>query len=366
MSRRGVVVGLAALAALASACGSGDESSEDSPGATANAVALTSVSGTVWVANEGAGSLSGLDARTGAERVTVTGVPSPHNVQASADGQTVWAVTGSDQLLAVSAESLRLEHVAPTDMAPAHVVGVPSGGVVVTASDQPSLYTYDAALRPVRRIPLAGKPHGVRLSADGSVAVVANTGAGTLDVVDPVQGVVRTRVQVGQGPVQAAVSPDGAIGWVTLAKTSEVARVDLARGRVTHRARVPSSPAQLFLTSVGTLLVANQGAPEAPGSTLSVLDASTLAETARVQVGSGPHGVVADPAGRFAWVTNMVDGTVSTVDLSLGTQVGVTRVGARPNGVSWSPHVLPGTDRRVSLKVPGREDRDGHSHGSGH
>lgn len=360
MVRRRFVVALV-VAIGVGGCGAGGTVTAPSPSPTA--LARTTVQGTVWVANEGDGSLTAVDARTGTSSVTVEGVPSPHNVQASTDGRTVWAVTASDQLLSVSTQSLRLEHVAPTDMAPAHVVGVPGGGVVVTSSAQPSLYTYDGALRPVRRIPLTGKPHGVRLSEDGAVAVVANTGAGTLDVVDASLGAVRTRVRVGASPVQVAVSPDGAVGWVTLAGTGEVARVDLVGGRVTHRAKVPSAPAQLFLTSTGALLVANQGTDDQPGSTLSVLDAATLRESALVQVGSQPHGVVAHPGGRYAWVTNMGDGTVSTVDLSSATEVAVTPVGDHPNGVSWSPGATTSRTPRVALTVPQREDRAGHSHG---
>jgi YVTN family beta-propeller protein len=130
---------------------------------------------------------------------------------------------------------------------------------------------------------------------------------------------------------------------------------------------VPNAPAQVFLTTTGRLLVANQGTKHQPGTTLSVLDAATLHEVSRVDVGSGPHGVVAEPAGRFAWVTNQFDGTVSTVDLVALSRVAVTTVGANPNGVSFSTTTMRGSSpRQVSVSVPPREDRGEHSHSSGH
>ncbi|MFZ5871029.1 MAG: YncE family protein [Actinomycetota bacterium] len=173
---------------------------------------------------------------------------------------------------------------AATDSHPAHVVGTPDGGVLVTSSGQPSLFTYDARLRPRSRTELDGAPHGLRLSADGGTAVVANTGAGTLDVVAVTSGAVRDRVDVGPGPVQAAVSPDGRWAWASVAR--QVVEVDLAAAAVVERSTVDAAPAQVFLTSTGRLLVAGQGDEGAPGSTLTVLDASTLERLAEVEVGS--------------------------------------------------------------------------------
>lgn len=362
--RRIALVALVALAAtLAASC------SPSSPGRgdyvqPAEHPAETSVAGSVWVANEGGNSLSVLDAKTGSVRTTVSGVPAPHNVQASADGTTVWTVTGSDLVVAVGADRVELEAVAPTDSHPAHVVAAPDGQVLVTSSGQPSVYTYDSMLRPLQRTPLTGAPHGLRLSADGRTAVVANTDAGTVDVLDRVSGAVRSRVSAGPGPVQTAVSPDGRWAYASVSGARQVVRIDLAKGSVTTRQSLPAAPAQVFLTGSGTLLVANQGTPEMPGSTLSLLDAETLSVEAEIEVGAGPHGVVSDPAGRFAWVSNLYDGTVSVVDLGARRVTGTVMVGKSPNGITFSPKTIQaGVAKHVGLELPQREDRGGHDHG---
>lgn len=334
--------------------------------AAAPAVAAQIPAGAVWVADEGGNSLTVLDAGTGEVRATVSGVPAPHNVQASPDGTSVYAVSGGNQLLSLTAARAEVTGLALTDRHPAHVVAAEDGTVLVTASEQPSLYAYDARLRPVRRVSLDGAPHGLRISADGRTAVVANTGAGTVDVVDTTTGAVTGRVAVGPSPVQVAVSPDGAVAYASVSGTREVVRVDLATGQVVDRRAVPAAPAQVHLTPDGLLLVANQGDEASPGSTLSVLDAATLEVRAEIPVGAGPHGITVDGGGSFAWVTNVYDDSVSMVDLQALRTVRTATVGDAPNGISFTPVPLEADVDDVRLELPAREDGpDGHDHGGG-
>jgi YVTN family beta-propeller protein len=308
-------------------------------------------SGSVWVADEAGNSLTVLDAPTGAPMATFVGLPAPHNVQAGADGKVVWAVSGSNQVLALDVASLQVTAMAPTDRHPAHVVADAGGRVHVTSSGQPSLYTYDAQLRPIRRTRLSGAPHGLRIDAAGRTAVVANTGAGTVDVVDLAAGRIQHTIAVGQQPVQVALDAAGEVAHVSLAGSHEVVRVDLRTRAITHRATVPAAPAQVLL--VGDLVLsADQGTQQAPGNTVSVLRADDLKLLARVKVGSGPHGLTADAAGRRLWVTNTFDDSITEVDLATRAVVRTVRVGDAPNGISFSPtSVRPAGTIRLELPM---------------
>ncbi|WP_258725244.1 YncE family protein [Cellulomonas sp. NS3] len=117
------------------------------PTPSAETPAPTGVTGTVWVANEGEGTLTAIDADSGQVLTTVTGIPSPHNVQTSPDGSTVWAVSGHNKaLVALDAESYELRGTAATGTSPVHVVLTPDGSsVYVTNSGEDSLDRYDAA-----------------------------------------------------------------------------------------------------------------------------------------------------------------------------------------------------------------------------
>jgi DNA-binding beta-propeller fold protein YncE len=310
----------------------------------------------VWVANEGSDSLTVLDGSSGSDLATLAGILAPHNVQEAAEGNAVWALSGGDQVVALDAESLKVTALGQTDKHPAHVVADRAGNVYVSASGQPSMYAYDARLRPLKRTALAGSPHGMRLSGDGRTAVVANTGSGTVDVLDTQSGTLRVSIPVGPGLVQVAVSDDGAVAYVSVGGTSEVVRVDLKSQAVTHRVRVPHPPAQVLLTASGLLLSADQGTAAEPGSTGTVIDPESMTIRGQVQVGSGPHGLTSDPQGKRAWVTNTFDDTVTELDLVAFVAVRTTPVGDSPNGISYST-VVPTRGGQMELGLPGREDR---------
>jgi YVTN family beta-propeller protein len=363
MTCRRLLSGLAVAVALTGCASTGDTQVQALPASTTDQV--PSVSGSVWVADEDGHSLTVLDAATAENVLTLEGLQSPHNVQASDDGDAVWAVTGDGLLVALAADGSVLA-TAATDPHPAHVVAAPDGHVFVTSSDGRSLTGYDQALRPVVRVALPGSPHGLRLDGAGRTAVVANTGAGTVDVVDLGAGRLSASVPVGDSPVQVAVSSDGRWAYASVASTSEVVKIDLRAGAVVARRTLPAAPAQVLLTGAGDLLTADQGTEADPGRTVSVLDPDTLDVRGEVTVGSGPHGLTADPSGRVAWVTNVYDDSVSTLDVRGLRVLGTTAVGAAPNGISWSPLAPVRGSRDLGLRGAagdhGHADDGGHAH----
>lgn len=346
---------------LVSGCGTADpQPSTTTPAASATPAG----SQWVWVATEGDDALSVIDAETGELVSVVHGLPAPHNVQSTADGDGVWA-TSTSGVVQVEAATLGLVGTAGSGDHPAHVVGGPDGSVWVTSAGDGSLWQHDPGLDQRVRHDLGGAPHGMRVSADGSFAAVANTAAGTVDLVDLTAGdatlPVRS-VKVGPSPIQVAIDASGERVYVAVAGRSQVVAVDVAGGTVVERLTVPSAPAQVWVTDDGQLLSANQGTETDPGSTLSVIDTATFTETARIDVGAGPHGVVADPDGERAWVTNMYDDSVSIVDLTTGSVLQTVPVGDAPNGITLTPEA--GTvPPQVHLDVPASSA--GHDHGEG-
>jgi DNA-binding beta-propeller fold protein YncE len=332
----------------------------EAPQARPAAADTPAVAGAVWVANEGGSSLSVLDAATAELTATVTSLPAPHNVQAARDGSTVWAVSGADLLVALAADGSLLG-TTTTDPHPAHVVPTAEDGPLVTSSDGWSLSAYSRDLVPQYRLELPGAPHGVRTSADGGIAVVAGAGGDSLDVVDLLRRTVIGSVDVGGAPVQTADSDDGAWAWASVSTTSEVVKVSLTERRVVARRTLAAAPAQILLTAAGDLLTADQGTSDRPGSTVTVLDPGDLSVRAQIRVGSGPHGLAADPTGRFGWVTNTYDSTVTALDLLGRRAVRTVAVGGAPNGITFVPG--PAAARDVDLQLTAAPaDEQGHQH----
>jgi len=311
---------------------------------------------------------SAIDAGTNKVATTVTGIEAPHNVQVGPDG-TVWAVSGSNALVALDPATYELIGTAATGGSPAHVVITPDGRrVYVTNAGEDTVGVYDAAtLEHMATVEVGDGPHGLRPSGDGEVIVVANTTAGTIDVVQTATNEVSASIPVGDSPAQVAVDDDGDYAYVTLAGDGAVAKVDLAGQTVVKSVEVSAPPVQLYLTPDGTrLLSADQGTEQAPGARVSVIDTETMKVTESITTGSGPHGVVVDTTGETAWVTNLYDDTVSVLDLTTSRVVATVPVGEMPNGVSYSATPPAAGAPRITVTIPDYaedEPPSGHGHG---
>jgi YVTN family beta-propeller protein len=66
-------------------------------------------------------------------------------------------------------------------------------------------------------------------------------------------------------------------------------------------------------------------------------DAASLLRANLAGEGPGAHGVVVDGAGRYAYVTNIYDNTVSVLDARSAKVVAKVPVGRAPNGISVMP-----------------------------
>ncbi|MDJ0401483.1 hypothetical protein [Rhodococcus rhodochrous] len=325
----------------------------------------------MWVADEEGDSLTVVDAATDEAVTTLTGVDSPHNVQVGRDGTTVYTVTGDDRVIAIDPAIYAVRAVAPTGSAPAHVIDAPNGKVYVTDAGDGTVSVFEASgLRPAGRIELGGMPHGLRPAAGGSVIVVADTEAGVIHLIDPATDRVTGAVPVGTGPAQVAVSADGRFAYTGTTEPAAVVKVDLTARAVVATIAVPAAPVQLYLTpDEKTVVSADQGTRQQPGNTLSVIDTTEMTVRADVGTGAGPHGVVIDPSGTRAWVTNTYDDTMSVIDLPSLSAVATVPVGERPNGVSFSPRPPTATAPSTGVTLPPpavTEDRSDEEHPDEH
>lgn len=336
------------------------------------------VEGTVWVANEGGGSLTAIDAATNQVATTVTGIEGPHNVQVSSDGAWVWTVSGHDGYAAMlTADSLDLHGVVPTGSAPAHVVVSPDGATAYTtngADDTVSVID-TSTMKTTETIKVGPGPHGLRPSPDGRWLVVANVAGTTLSVIDTQSNQLVTNIEVGKAPAQVAFSPDGQFVYASLNGQDAVAKVDMATRELMGVVTVGDGPIQTYVSADDRyLLVANQGTEDSPGTTVSVIDTKNFSVTATIETGQGSHGIVIDPSSRHAYITNIYGDDVAVLDLYELRVVGRIPVGDKPNGVSFSSVPVAAVGDSVELDLseapagPDDEAGDGHDedHERGH
>ena len=321
--------------------------------------------GKVYVADEGANAISVIDAASFKKIGSIPVGQGPHNVQVSPDGKWVWVTNNGDPAKAAErmpAERMpKSEHGAmagagavwvidaatdavaakvPVGMHPAHVVVASDGrtAYITNGGDNTVSVVDAAAQRVIGAVPVGASPHGLRITPDGRQVWVANLKDGTVSVIDTESRKQIVQIAAGKGPAQVGFTPDGRFGFVSLSGENKVAVIDPASRKVIRKIAVGTVPIQLHATPDNRLLlVANQGTPTKPGTTVSVIDVASMKVAATIKTGAGAHGVVIDRDGRNAFVTNTYANTVSVIDIAERKVVATVPVGKGPNGISMAP-----------------------------
>ena len=63
--------------------------------------------------------------------------------------------------------------------------------------------------------------------------------------------------------------------------------------------------------------------------------------------------MVIDPSGRYAYITNIYENTVSVIDIEQKTVIATIPSGAAPNGISFSAlPAVPAPSSEIQLEIP--------------
>ncbi|MGA2322041.1 MAG: YncE family protein [Solirubrobacteraceae bacterium] len=265
-----------------------------------------------WVANAGSGTVSEIDAATGAVEKTITVGSNPIGV--SSDGTHAWvanAGSGTVSEIAITAATEAIN----TITVGSYPYGVSSDGTHawVTNYVSSTVSEINAATGTVEKtITVGSDPNGV--SSDGTHAWVTNYGSGTVSEINAATGTVERTITVGSNPI--GVSSDGTHAWVTNYVSSTVSEINAATGAVEKTITVGSLP--VGVSSDGThAWVANS-----VSGTVSEINAATGAVEKTITVGSEPRGVSSD--GTHAWVANSVSGTVSEIPITSAPKASIS------------------------------------------
>jgi DNA-binding beta-propeller fold protein YncE len=190
----------------------------------------------------------------------------------------------------------------------------------------------------VARLESGLRPHGGRLSRDGSTFYAVNVMGSELVEVDALGFSVERRLFLGDGVQPTWVSApttDGRV-FVTGNNVSKIFEVDVKSWRVVRSFESGPSPYNLAVTPDEATLVVTYKS----GAAVGFWDLRSGRERARVETSRAiPHGVALTPDGEYAFVTlegvGSEPGTVEVYHVESGERVGTVDVGKQAGGVAF-------------------------------
>lgn len=262
----------------------------------------------VWVANNGDGTVSEIDAGTGAVLNTIP--VGGHPLRVSADGSDVWVANDeADEVTEIDESSGSIVRTIPVE----HPFNLSSDGsdVWVTQLDAGTVTEIEAATGTVlRTIEVGANPRGV--SADGTHVWVASSphGApGLISEIDASTGTISRTIAVAEGAY--AVASDGTNVWVTAPSSTfekQLTEIDGSSGTVSRTVNVGNG-AEAVTVDGSHVWTANYAE-----STVSEVEASTGVVHRTIPIGSETEPIGISSDGTHVWVASFASGTVSEIE----------------------------------------------------
>lgn len=278
---------------------------------------------------------------------TVARIPTgegPHEIAASDDGKMAFVANygGRTPGNSISVMDLvaqkELRRVDLGTLRRPHGIVFSDGKVWFTAEQNRLIARYDPASNQIDWLLGIGQngTHMPLFSKDRSLLFTSNIGSDSITALqrggDPSVWNA-TNVSVGKGPEGGDLSPDGREYWAANSGDGTISIVDVAAKKVVQTFDIQTKRSnRLKFTLDGKLVLVSDLA----GNEVVVLDASSRKEIKRLNVGRQPEGILIPPDGSHAYVAVAGEKTVAVLDVK--TLEATTRIptGNGPDGMAWA------------------------------
>ncbi len=297
--------------------------------------------GKLLVVNKGDSALAIVDAGT-MDSVKVPTGPVPHEVAASADGKyAVVTNYGAHQdgttISVIDLTTQKETRVDLEGLRGPHGVVFFDGKAWFTAEGSKKIARYDPTTNKIDWTHDIGqdRTHMLVISKDGHSIYTSNVNSDSVTVVtanmDESQW-TNTVVKVGKGPEGIDLSPDGMEVWAANSGDGTVSIIDAASKRVKQTVNVGTKHSnRLKFTPDGKLaLISDLGSGD-----LVVMDVASRKEVKRMNLGKNAEGILILPDGSRAFVAVSGDNKVVLVHLKTWAVATQSLSGNDPDGMAW-------------------------------
>ena len=180
-------------------------------------------------------------------------------------------------------------------------------------------------------------PTAMALNPVSNKLYIANTGSGSVTVVNSASESVSTTVSVGTEPVAVAVNPTVNKVYVACRGSGDVYIIDGASDTVKATVAVGAGPSALAVNPVtNKVYVANKG-----GNSVTVIDGVTDGVPSTIAVGTAPAALVVNPVANKIYVANSGsgndNGTLTVINGATDNVIKTIGVGKRPAALAVNP-----------------------------
>lgn len=293
----------------------------------------------VYVANINSNDLSVIDVATNhVEATRLLAGPHPNDVKITPDGQYLYVANGLKPAGTISvvraSNGALIQTISGLGDFPTSLAISPNAKFIyVTNSGSGTVSVINTATNQVSptsiNIGPAAYPQVVTFTPDGLFAYVGNHSANSISFVSTSKNqVVGSLLTQGIGPDGISITPDGkkayVENWGTNGDGTTVSVIQTYMPKVVKTITVGPGPSRSAITPDGNyLFVPLQGAtPPSPPSSKTVVVIDTRTDTVigkPILVGNSPGYVAITPNGKYAYVANGDDNTVSVIDVARAT-----------------------------------------------
>jgi YVTN family beta-propeller protein len=203
-------------------------------------------------------------------------------------------------------------------LSPTALVAAPDGKVLyIACATAGQIAVFDRNARTVsRHIPVPGSPLGLALTPDGrTLYVTCAAPDSTVCIIDTAQAAVVATIPAGHTAMAPVLSPDGRTLYICNRFNHEIAYINLATRKTTHRVKVSREPVAAAITPDGRFLLVANHLPagradiDVSAASVSVVDLRRARVSREIVLPNG-SGMLRDvrisPDGHHAIVTHLI------------------------------------------------------------